>query len=404
MPTIRLTDRTIAALKSTPSAQCDYFDRALPGFGVRVSPRGKKTFILLYRNQARRLRRQTLGKYPLVSLATAREDAQAALRKATTGRDPATEQKTAQKAAVTQTFGALAQLYMEKHAMRKKRSWRSDARMIRRELEAWRDRPVASLRRRDVLDVLEGIVARGAPILANRVLSLISKMLNFGLGLDGWLEANVAAKLSKPSTEQSRSRVLTEAEIKTVWAHLSEPPPDGLEVNEARYWKLTRAALRLRLITAQRGKEVLSMRCADIEGSWWTIPADIAKNKLPHRVWLSAPALRVLATLKGDGNRDHVFKGIVGPRQRRGALEGLEVNDVRPHDFRRTAASTMASGGVPRLTISKILNHMETGVTAIYDRHSYDPEKKAALIWWGAKLDAIVNGKRSRVLPFARGA
>ena len=158
------------------------------------------------------------------------------------------------------------------------------------------------------------------------------------------------------------------------------------------------------LITAQRGKEVLSMRWADVDGGWWTIPADIAKNKLPHRVWLSAPALRVLATLKGDGQRDHVFKGIVGPRQRRGALEGLEVNDVRPHDFRRTAASTMASGRVPRLTISKILNHMETGVTAIYDRHSYDPEKKAALIWWGAKLDAIVNGKRSRVLPFARGA
>jgi len=85
-------------------------------------------------------------------------------------------------------------------------------------------------------------------------------------------------------------------------------------------------------------------------------------------------------------------------------LEGLEVNDVRPHDFRRTAASVMASGGVPRLTISKILNHVETGVTAIYDRHSYDPEKKAALSWWGAKLDALIAGKRSRLLPFARGA
>ena len=404
MPTIRLTDRTIAALKSTPGGQCDYFDRALPGFGVRVSPRGKKTFILLYRNQAKRLRRQTLGRYPLMSLATAREDAQAALRKATTGRDPATEQKEAQKAAVTQTFGALAQLYIEKHAMRKKRSWRSDARMIRRELDGWRDRPVASLRRRDVIEILDGIVARGAPVLANRVLSLISKMLNFALGLDDWVEANVAAKLSKPSAEQSRSRVLSAAEIKTVWAHLSQPAPDDLDVNDARYWKLTRAALQLRLITAQRGKEVLSMRWVDVEGSWWTIPADVAKNKLPHRVWLSAPALRALATLKGNGERDYVFKGVVGPRQRRGALEGLEVNDVRPHDFRRTAASMMASGGVPRLTISKILNHVETGVTAIYDRHSYDPEKKAALIWWGAKLDAVITGKRSRVLPFARRA
>jgi hypothetical protein len=64
----------------------------------------------------------------------------------------------------------------------------------------------------------------------------------------------------------------------------------------------------------------------------------------------------------------------------------------------------MASGGVPRLTISKILNHVETNITAVYDRHSYDPEKKTALVWWGAKLDAIVSGKRSRVLAFAKGA
>lgn len=404
MPTIRLNDRAIAGLKPTAGAQRDYFDRALPGFGIRVSPRGKKTFILLYRNQARRLRRQTFGTYPLVSLATAREDAQAALRKATVGRDPATEQKAAQRAAVTQTFGALADLYIEKHAKRKKRSWRSDARMIRRELRGWRDRPVAGLRRRDVLDLLDGIVARGAPILANRVLSLISKMLNFGLGLDGWLEANVAAKLSKPSAEHSRTRVLAEAEIKTLWTHLSQPAPAYLPTTEARCWRLTRAVLQLRLITAQRGKEVLSLRWADIEGAWWTIPADVAKNKLPHRVWLSGPALKVLATLKQDGAEGYVFAGIRGPRQRRGVLIGLGLEDVRPHDFRRTAASMMASGGVPRLTISKILNHVETSITAVYDRHCYDPEKKTALTWWAAKLDAIVRGKRSRVLPFAKGA
>jgi integrase len=276
--------------------------------------------------------------------------------------------------------------------------------MIRRELSGWRDRPVAGLRRRDVLDLLDGIVARGAPILANRVLSLISKMLNFGLGLDGWLEANVAAKLSKPSAEHSRTRVLSEAEIKTLWAHLSQRVPEYLPETEARCWRLTRAALQLRLITAQRGKEVLSLRWADIDGGWWTIPADVAKNKLPHRVWLSAPALKVLARVKQDEADGYVFAGIRGPRQRRGVLIGLALEDVRPHDFRRTAASAMASGGVPRVTISKILNHVETSITAVYDRHSYDPEKKTALIWWSAKLDAIVSGKRSRVLAFAKGA
>ena len=99
-----------------------------------------------------------------------------------------------------------------------------------------------------------------------------------------------------------------------------------------------------------------------------------------------------------------MFAGIRGARQRRGALDGLAIADVRPHDFRRTAASIMASGGVPRLTISKILNHVETSITAVYDRHSYDPEKKTALVWWGSKIDAVISGKRSRVLAFAKGA
>ena len=108
--------------------------------------------------------------------------------------------------------------------------------------------------------------------------------------------------------------------------------------------------------------------------------------------------------MKQDEADGYVFAGIRGPRQRRGVLIGLGLEDVRPHDFRRTAASVMASGAVPRVTISKILNHVETSIAAVYDRHSYDPEKKTALIWWAPKLDAIVSGKRSRVLPFAKGA
>jgi integrase len=229
-------------------------------------------------------------------------------------------------------------------------------------------------------------------------------MFNFALGLDGWLEANVAAKLPKPSAEHSRSRVLTEAEIRSLWSHLCRTPPDTLSSTDARYWILARAALKLRLITAQRGKEVLSMRWLDIQGQWWTIPADVAKNKLPHRVWLSTPAVTVLEALKAHSVGDDVFTGILGPRHRRGTLDGLAIDDIRPHDFRRTGASIMASGGVPRLTISKILNHVETSITAVYDRHSYDPEKAAALTWWGEKLQAIVDSKQAPVLAFARRA
>ncbi len=81
-------------------------------------------------------------------------------------------------------------------------------------------------------------------------------------------------------------------------------------------------------------------------------------------------------------------------------VEGSGVQ-FRGNDLRRTAASLMVGAGVPRLVVSKILNHVETGVTAVYDRHSYDPEKRSALDFWGKRLEQIVAVKRpAKVLAF----
>ncbi|MGH9410702.1 MAG: tyrosine-type recombinase/integrase, partial [Vicinamibacterales bacterium] len=319
-----------------------------------------------------------------VTLAKARDLARAALRASTVGRDPGAEQQQAR----VRTFGALTALYLEQHAKRKKKSWRADARIIRQELVAWRDRPVAGLRRADVRDRLESIVDRGAPVLANRVLALVRKILNFALDRE-WIEANVATKMARPTAEQSRSRVLTEDELRTVWAWLERPAPEDAD---GTHWTLAQAALKVRLVTAQRGGEVINMRWEDIdEGTaWWTIPAGHSKNKLAHRVPLTPMALAIIRSLRG-ADATHVFAGIRGARHRRGVLDGLPIADVRPHDFRRTAASLLAAGGIPRLTISKVLNHVETGVTAIYDRHSYDAEKRVALEAWARRLRAIVS-------------
>ena len=81
--------------------------------------------------------------------------------------------------------------------------------MIRQELDVWGDRPVASIRRADVRELLEQIVDRGAPVLANRVLALVRKMLNFAIDQD-WIDANPAAKMARPGAEKARSRVLSE--------------------------------------------------------------------------------------------------------------------------------------------------------------------------------------------------
>lgn len=402
MPTITLTDRKIAGLKPAPQ-RLEYFDRSMPGFGLRVSPDGRKSFVLLYRvarpsprlggesavgHDKRVLKRLTLGIYPEVSLAKARDLARAELGKATIGRDPSAERKQARQ----QTFGALAERYVERHAKPRKRSWREDARMIRAELDDWRDRPAGSITRSDVRELLEAVVDRGAPVAANRLLALVRKVFNFGFDQE-WVEANPAQRVTRPADEQSRTRVLSADELRILWKWLHKRPAKGLDATERRYWMLNRAALKLRLITAQRGREVISMRWSDLDlaGKWWNIPAAHSKNKLPHRVPLTTLAIDVLDSLKATDGADSefLFQGIRGTRQRRGALEGLALDDVRPHDFRRTAASLMAGAGVPRLVIAKVLNHVEAGVTAVYDRHGYDSEKRGALEIW----DRILRGK-----------
>ncbi len=144
--------------------------------------------------------------------------------------------------------------------------------------------------------------------------------------------------------------------------------------------------------------------------AWWTIPAEGSKNGLAHRVPLAPQAVRILKAWRANaGDSPWVFpssrknRPYIAHAQK--AIERIvEASgvDFRGHDLRRTAASLMVGAGVPRLVISKILNRVETGVTAVYDRHSYDLEKRAALDFWGKRLEQIVSGKRTgSVLAFA---
>jgi integrase len=152
------------------------------------------------------------------------------------------------------------------------------------------------------------------------------------------------------------------------------------------------------------------MRWQDIEGTWWTIPADVAKNGRSHRVPLNPQAVTILDRLQADAKGVWVFpspttdRAIENPQKTIGRVrERSKVPGLRLHDLRRTAASLMTGMGISRLTVKKILNHAERDVTAVYDRHSYDPEKRAALEAWGRRLDAIITdtASESRTVPLA---
>ena len=323
MPTLKLTARSVESIKAKPT-RVEYFDTEVPGLALRVFPSGVKSWSVFYRHRGR-LRRLTLGTLSVISLAKARARARNELHAARQGADPATAKQDERKA---ETVAELADLYIAKWAKPKKRSWKADDNLLRKKvLPRWRQRAIVDITRQDVRALVEDVAEAGAPIVANRVVALISKLFAFALDRD-LVTASPAVRIARPGRERQRDRVLTEDELRTLWVEF-----DALEIPMAA----------------------------------------------------------------GAGAR--------GKRQQSEAAATFTVDDFRGHDLRRTAASFMASGGVPRLTIKKILNHADRDITAVYDRHSYDPEKRAALEWWAAKLMSIIENRDSaKVLSFTKSA
>ena len=393
MPTVNLTALFVEKVKST-GKQEDYFDDSLPGFSLRVNANGKKTWCVSYRYSGK-WTRYTFGAFPVTKLAEARETARDALHDVAHGINPATKKKEDRDA---DTFRYFAHEYLERHAKPKKKSWQGDDWIINKYLNPeFGGTRAKDIMRRDIRALLERI-APEAPIMANRVKALLNKMFNWGV-LNEIVSVNPAYLVPTPGKEHQRDHVLSEDEIKHLWSAL-----DQLRNGEQRtrkYRILTGTTLKLRLLTAQRGGELQSMEWPelDLETGWWTIPGSKTKNGLTHRVFLTAQSLRVIDEARkicAGSSSQYVFPGPRG-----GHIENVQkaIQKIRVatgisftgHDLRRTAATQMTSMGIPRFTVQKILNHVEPGVTKIYDRYSYDAEKREALEAWSKRLMLMVS-------------
>ena len=294
MPRLLLTDPFIRSLRPAERGRVEYFDDNVTGLSVRVSDGGRKTWCVVYRFKGR-LRRYTLGLYPLVGLADARRKATTALRQAGDGLDPAAAKVEARH---TETFTDLAKEYVENHAKFKKRGdedrrvlygsphkKRTGKRPHTPIVRRWGAMKVRDITRRDVRELLDELAARG-PIMANRTLAIVRKMFNFAIERD-WIDVNPCQMVKRVVREKPRDRVLTEDEIRAVWKALDHEH------------QLMASLIRLRLLTAQRGGELHGARWeeVDLTTAWWTIPGDRSKNGLSHRVPLSPQALRVFRQL-----------------------------------------------------------------------------------------------------------
>jgi integrase len=343
-------------------------------------PAGARTWYLFYK-KGRTTRRSKLGTWPALELAKARKLARRErVRIETEGADPAHERHETRDVF---TVADLAKLFIEQHAKAHKRTWKDDGwRLDRYILPAWKSRPVVEITRGDVHTLLDKI-AVDKPIQANRVQALVSKLWNFAIDR-GHAEVNPAHRMAKPSPERARATVLDDKALRALWSALDQVPGDASD------------AVRLRLLTGQRGGEVHSMAWADIDlaAAAWTIPATKAKNKRAHRVPLALPVVRVLEARKPTEATGAVFPGLYHQRKDLRALGGIHGDAYRWHDLRRTVASRLAALGYGEDLIGRLLNHAKRGVTAtVYNQYAYDAEKRQALEHWARALESIVTGE-----------
>ena len=392
----RLTDARIRSLLPEKSRR-EVWDTE-PGFGLRIAPTGRKSFIYLYRFNGKS-RRLTLGVYPRTSLADAREIVAKSVKTLEQGNDPGAEKINARKALRdAESFEELAFQWVERWAKPNRKSWRAAQRELEIDaLPAWGKKKAYDIKQKDVFALVEQIMDRGSPIQANRTLGLLKQVFKFGVQR-GIIDASPAVAIDKPAKETRRDRVLSESEIRAFWIGL-----DRSIMTEG-----VKTALRLCLVTAQRRGEVAGMRRSEIDGNWWIIPKERSKNGKAHRVPLSPLAKSLIEHASSD---DYLFpsprktgsNGEQIPIEARALTNAITKNRnvfdtdrFCTHDLRRTAATRMAELGVTRFDISKVLNHTDREVTAIYDHYAYDAEKKKALLKWGRRLQEILEGKKTK--------
>jgi integrase len=252
MPKLRLTSVAVDRLSAPQAGQTEYYDTYLPAFGLRVSYSGTKAWFLMTRVDGK-LTRITLGRYPALSLAGARDKARQLLERAKAGDDPRRMEAEERHRKIRErhnTFEKVAALFMDHYVDRKLRP--STAREYRRILRGhdtqdWRSRPITSLDKLDVLELIQRIEARGAPAAANRSLAYISKFLNWCVE-EELITANPADRIRAVSATSSRDRVLTEDEL-----------PCIVRTLQSFSWPFG-PVFRVQLLTGQRRSEVAGMR------------------------------------------------------------------------------------------------------------------------------------------------
>ncbi len=424
----RITDKLVRDLAPPETGNRVVYDDAVSGFGVRITAKGARSFILNYRfSDPDAIRRSseyrfTIGAYPAWSVAAARDEAKAWRQRIDRGeahplgaRRGAREAVKAARAAETYAEAVEDYVKREQEGRRQNATANEVKRALLREGAGWAGDPVASITARDVRKLLEEIrdgngkageeATKPRPYLANRMHAYLSLFFKWCAepGIEK-VPASPMTGLRRPwEGEEARQRFYSDAEIKGLWKAADKVGGVG------------GAFVKVALLTGKRKTALAAMRWEDLsEDGMWTPPADPRRrkrNKRLHAVPLPALAMRVLRPLRPAEDDVRPPAALVSPGRVQGTclvpgqplqkkiVEAGGVADFTFHGMRHTVETRLAELGVAPHVRDLVLDHAPVrGAGAGYDHHHYGPEMREALETWAAHVERVVAPQGAAVL------
>jgi integrase len=373
-----LTDRAIAhATAAPPGKRRLLWDAIVPGLALRVTDRGKRSFVLVTRYPGtRNPAPRSLGSVGAISLEQARDKARQWFKMIAAGVDPGIREIERRE----QTFDAIASGYLTRKAKDLRSRGKTEATLARLVYPTFGARPIDSITRGDVVRLLDKIEDANGPVMANETLGIMGRVFDWHAARTDTFRSPIVKGMNRAGA-QERSRILTDEELRAVWAAAGDyASPFG-------------HMLRFILLTATRRNEALYATRAEIVGAEWTIPASRYKTKVDHVVPLSKAAQ---ALVEGDGD-GFIFtangKQAIGSHSRhKAAIDAASgVAGWTLHDLRRSARSLMSRAGVPSDHAERCLGHVIGGVRGVYDRHAYREEKRQGFEALAGLVERIVD-------------
>lgn len=351
MTKIALNEVVVRNLPLPPKGQARYWDKSLPGFGLRVSQGGAKTWIVLD-PRSRTRTQETIGRYPVLSLQDARTAAKKHLAGKTLGK----------RETPRVSWNRASREFLEEIGGKRREKTHREYSRVLRHLK-YGETLLSDL------DLVRKVTDANTYMVARAFMNWCVKR--------GYLEETPLKRVECPKSYTPRERVLSDDELKAVWQNL-EPGTFG-------------DVVKLLILTGQRFNETTHLHSDMIDGRRVTLPSWLTKNGRAHSFPLGATGAAIVSGKTGllfpASGKHGVFKGYWKGKVRLDAASGVAGYTL--HDLRRTFASGLASIGVALPVIEKLLNHRSgsfKGIVSVYQKYEFWDEQVEAIEKWEAKI------------------